>query len=758
MSSRRIGNYSIGDYLGGGGFGSVFKAEDTSSPGRIVAIKELHKKHTRSAVIKQRFFQEAVAMARLDHPNIPRLYTFGEDNGSYYLVMEFLSGKLLTDEIHEKQRLPLHLALTIICQVLEAVSYAHRNGIIHRDLKPDNIMLTGDAQSPKVKVLDFGIARMVGGENLTMAGEGFGTPTYMSPERIAGDMDTDNRSDVYSLGIILYEMLSGKAPFASSATDPVVYWSEMREMHESHELAPLDPFGVSADIDRIIRKATAKTAEYRYATADEMLADLLPASRQNAGAVLSGNTSQLFLTTIPSSAEVFVDEKLYGTSDAINGKMFIDALAPGLHSVRVIKSGYSEYSINVVLEETKRTELQVPLAARSTVVMPQGAEPTVTMDAKTVRMESGDAVATAMLRLEGIPAGSQVFVGSRALAFADNDGHATICLEPGVHELQVTTPSGEIGRRVVTLTQADSGSFQTMAMPFTTGENPANTTGSSGVADSTRAIGSTPPISAAQVQTDVSPTKKKAAMAAAVILLLALVASAYYVLRKPAIDTPQVAATSEQSQNPVTPPPPDGQQNQNASSLDAAKTDAERQALERDRQQLEREKKALEKKEQASAEKDLKEEKPKDQVVVPEPTPPPTPVEPDTQVPDKSGTACAGVRVVNPEGLPLSGIRVMFIGSTGTDTRRTGPNGQCNVCGLKIGSKVKIMVYSMGIPVTRELLVNAGRNGTEVSLDRTAPFGPRGRPAPPAQIDDEDDRPGPRRGKRPFRKRPNMQY
>src|ERR1044072_2518344 len=141
MSGRQIGNYLITEYIGGGGFGSGFKAEDTTQPGRVVAIKELHKKHTRNAVIKQRFFQEAVAMARLDHENLPRLFTFGEDNGCYYLVMEIISGRMLSDQIHEGGPMQVELAAKIIAQVLEALSYAHRNGIIHRDLKPDNIIL-----------------------------------------------------------------------------------------------------------------------------------------------------------------------------------------------------------------------------------------------------------------------------------------------------------------------------------------------------------------------------------------------------------------------------------------------------------------------------------------------------------------------------------------------------------------------------------------------------------------------------------------
>src|SRR5215471_5236021 len=150
MRSRRIGNYQITDHTGSGGFGSVFKAEDVTSQGRIVAIKELHKKHTRNAVIKQRFFQEAVAMARLDHPNLPRLFTFGEDNGCYYLVMELISGRVLADELHQNGPMTGDLAASVLAQVLQPASHVHRNGIIHRDLKPDNIILTNEGGSLRI--------------------------------------------------------------------------------------------------------------------------------------------------------------------------------------------------------------------------------------------------------------------------------------------------------------------------------------------------------------------------------------------------------------------------------------------------------------------------------------------------------------------------------------------------------------------------------------------------------------------------------
>src|SRR5215216_272238 len=307
MSSRRIGNYQVTDYIGSGGFGSVFKAEDVTTPGRVVAIKELHRKHTRDAVIKQRFFQEAVAMARLDHPNLPRLFTFGEDNGSYYLVMEFISGEVLSEELHENGPIEAARAVSILAQVLEALSYAHRNGIIHRDLKPDNIILIDDG-SLKIKVLDFGIARMVGGENLTLTGQGFGTPAYMSPERLSSRVSDDPRIDIYSAGIILFEMLAGKTPFQSQASDPVVYWTEMSTLHASMPVPPLDSIDAPAELELVIRRATAKRVEDRYHSADEMLAELKRISginvdrAANAAATTAATPSRIVLTTTPGAA------------------------------------------------------------------------------------------------------------------------------------------------------------------------------------------------------------------------------------------------------------------------------------------------------------------------------------------------------------------------------------------------------------------------------------------------------------------------
>ena len=711
MSDRRIGNYQISDYLGSGGFGSVFKAEDVNTPGRVVAIKELHKKHTRNAVIKQRFFQEAVAMARLDHPNLPRLFTFGEDNGSYYLVMEFISGKLLSEEIQSTGPLHPTLATSIIEQVLEAVSYAHRNGIIHRDLKPDNVMLVEDGGRLKLKVLDFGIARMVGGENLTLAGEGFGTPAYMSPERIAGGGGDDPRMDIYSAGIILFEMLSGKAPFESRASDPALYWSEMRALHSSEPLPSLSGLGVPERLEQVARRATAKQLDDRYPSANEMLADMKASGLTEAQSAADlaptalVSNARLAVTTAPGEAEVYVDDVRRGTSDAIRGRLLIEGLTSGLHTVRVLKEGYNEYRINVSLEDGRQTDLQVALPARSTVAMPRSEE-TAAGGFETLKLQEGEDQKTALLVVESLPVGSTLFVGSNAVALAGEDGRATIKLNPGAHEVRVTAPSGASAQSVVTVRPEDSGSLKTIALPV--GE--AKTTVRAPLV----------------IRPEASGTGKRLAVAATVILLLALVAAAFYVIRgpgRPAETTPaqtQQPTTASEEAAPATPTnpgsPETGVKKPDADSSKAQKG-AEKAALEKKLAEAEK-KLADEKKAEKSA---TKAEPSAPAAVVP--SHPAVPEPPKQQPPPVTNNACVAVSVTGRDGQPVPQMRVAVQDADKSAivfNGRTNFNGRWQSCGLTAGQRIKVGVFGPrgALLGGKQAVLTSGQNSFEIQINR----------------------------------------
>jgi tRNA A-37 threonylcarbamoyl transferase component Bud32 len=721
MSSRRIGTYQITDYVGSGGFGSVFKAEDTNTPGRIVAVKELHKKHTRNQQIKQRFFQEAVAMARLDHPNLPRLYTFGEDNGSYYLVMEFISGKLLSDDIHDGGPMRPDRAVTVLTQVVDALSYAHRNGIIHRDLKPDNVILVGDGASLKIKVLDFGIARMVGGESLTLAGEGFGTPTYMSPERISGAGGDDPRMDLYSAGIVLFEMLAGKAPFESKATDPALYWSEMRDLHHREPLPGLSTLGVPAELERVAVRATSKRLEDRYQTADEMLADLknLSGISRDAATVLV-TSARLLLSTAPGAAEVYVDDALHGTSDA-RGKLLVDELTAGLHRVRVLKEGYNEYRINVALEEGRQTELQVALPARSTVAMPQ-AENTAAGGFETLKLQPADDTRTALLVVESLPAGSSLFVGSNMVAQAGEDGRATIRLGPGSHELRATAPSGATGTSVVSVAADDAGALKTMTLPLASANAtfPAAATRSSG-------------------------RGRQLAAAGVVMLLLALAAAAYFVLKGPGRNRNPVESVvgapgaSNQSASPVVQAPADQKpqptDDQQASEDKKKAADARKQTAQ-EAAAIEAEKKAAENKSRDKAESQSSSPQPSAPATPPIAVPAPSAAdalpeaEQHSSAPGREG--CVIVTVVDSDGSPVKGARV-GVADQGDNTAsalhsgRTGPKGRWQDCGFTPEHRIRVAVFGPrgAMLGSQQSVVAAGRNFVEIRIQRGPEEGPQ---------------------------------
>ncbi len=239
----------------------VYEAIDQSM-GRRLAVKELSLPPNLTGQAKreriERFNREARAAGKLQHPNIVTVYNFGEADGRHFIAMEYLEGGTLRDAIQSRGALPLQEALEIASQVLSALSHAHANKVIHRDVKPDNIHLLAGGQ---VKLTDFGIARLTEEASLTGEGQVFGTPSYMSPEQIEGRF-IDHRSDLFSLAVLLYEMLSGRKPFTGDSVVSITY----SIMHNDPPALVGVPFGV----EQVIFRALKKDPGQRYNSAEEM--------------------------------------------------------------------------------------------------------------------------------------------------------------------------------------------------------------------------------------------------------------------------------------------------------------------------------------------------------------------------------------------------------------------------------------------------------------------------------------------------------
>ncbi|NJL12604.1 MAG: serine/threonine protein kinase [Microscillaceae bacterium] len=272
MLGQQILNYRITAKIGEGGMGSVFKAQHTQLD-RPAAIKALHPNLVSNAMIRERFKNEAATMAHLRHPNIVSLYDYLETPQGLFLIMEFVEGYPLDRYIQEVSGpIPEARALALFTKILEGFAYAHQQGVVHRDIKPSNLIISADGQ--EVKILDFGIAKLLDGstKNLTKTGSRMGTVLYMSPEQVKGGM-LDQRSDIYSLGVTLFQMLTGRCPYdEATATEYEVYHQIVNfPLPRLQEFYP----GVSSRMQALIDRATAKNPEDRFASCDEFKAALL---------------------------------------------------------------------------------------------------------------------------------------------------------------------------------------------------------------------------------------------------------------------------------------------------------------------------------------------------------------------------------------------------------------------------------------------------------------------------------------------------
>ena len=264
---EKLGNFLIKAEIGRGGMGTIYFAVDTML-NREVALKVVHPQLADNQQLMERFKIEAMTQARLNHPNIVTIFSFNKIDDEYVIAMEYIAGRSLKEMLQEKKQLQVAEAVDIITQVAEGLRYAHAHSVIHRDIKPANILISREG---KVKISDFGIAKILGAQGLTKTGILIGTPWYTSPEQIVG-REIDFRTDLYSLGVTFYEVLTGRVPFDSETN------SEFQIQKAHLETPPPRPSifnpEIGIQLEKFILQALQKKVEKRFQSARDMIEEL----------------------------------------------------------------------------------------------------------------------------------------------------------------------------------------------------------------------------------------------------------------------------------------------------------------------------------------------------------------------------------------------------------------------------------------------------------------------------------------------------
>ncbi len=383
----QLGRYEVLGELGQGAMGIVYKAKDPLID-RVVAIKTINLglAMEEKEEYEGRFYQEAKAAGRLNHPNIVTIYDVGKSGDVAYIAMEFLQGRELRDIMNDSGLLPVDQVLDIVTQVAQGLAYAHEYEIVHRDVKPSNIMVVRDGHA---KITDFGIARMASSAVRTQTGMVLGSPKYMSPEQVMGKA-IDQRSDIFSLGVMLYEMLTGQAPFNGENINAIMYQTLNAVPAQPSTLNPAVP----EMINFIVAKALAKKLEDRYQNAKDLAADLracrdtLPRSGKQIDVSLAGGEKKLpDAISITGSKEASDEEAkpaatagLSKAFDSAAATMRLAALTATSEDVDELSKTLkiarpSAESINQAAAVTKAPRPPASSAPRTAVVQPSGVEP-----------------------------------------------------------------------------------------------------------------------------------------------------------------------------------------------------------------------------------------------------------------------------------------------------------------------------------------------------------------------------------------------
>jgi len=341
----QIDNYKIIEKIGVGGMGEVYKGIDIMLE-REVAIKLLRPELSSREDIVQRFRSEAILLGKLNHPNIATVYNFGKTGDQYYMALEFVNGETLDSLIQRQGALPWRAALEYTIKILEGLSHAHGFNIVHRDIKPSNIIVNG---TKSLKILDFGIARILETARLTKTGHLVGTMEYVSPEQIQGK-ETDARSDIYSVGIALYEMLTGHVPFQKQTE------YELIKAHVEEKPKPLKNLAgiIPSQLENIVLKALEKKPEHRFRDANDFskaLQKIIDNTPSNTNQIRKYSKVKNFITEYPGL--VF----LFGLMIIGSGYIFWDSSFRDKRSVSPIIENSNRDAI-VEIKETPKDDKQ----------------------------------------------------------------------------------------------------------------------------------------------------------------------------------------------------------------------------------------------------------------------------------------------------------------------------------------------------------------------------------------------------------------